>query len=117
MAAVDMFYAEHTARRLPDLKNTPEPGGSGSILNNTLVVYLSELGVGKTHDARNNPIVVFGGSRLGLKGRQFLQGDKRPINDMRLAFAALFPIVAVLGYAQLAAARHRRAHRQTGKDG
>ena len=34
-----------------------------------------------------------------------------------LAFAALFPIVAVLGYAKLSAARHRRAHRQTGKDG
>ena len=34
-----------------------------------------------------------------------------------LAFAALFPIVAVLGYAQISAARHRRAHRQTGEEG
>ena len=34
-----------------------------------------------------------------------------------IAFAALFPIAAVLGYAQLSAARHRRAHRETGEDG
>ena len=34
-----------------------------------------------------------------------------------LAFAALFPIVSVLGYAQISAARHRRAHRQTGEEG
>src|SRR4029078_11863521 len=43
------------------LANTPEPGGSGSLLDNTLVVWTNELGKGNSHTHDNIPFVLVGG--------------------------------------------------------
>ena len=55
---------------------------------------------------------------LGLGLASSVPGRSPLIDGFGLiAFASLFPIVAVLGYAQLSAARARRAHRQSGEEG
>ena len=40
------------------LAETPEPGGTGSLLDNTLIVWTNELGEGNTHSLDNIPFVL-----------------------------------------------------------
>jgi hypothetical protein len=47
----------YLARRLAD---TPEPGGGGSLLDNTLLVWTNELGKGNSHTLDNIPFVLVG---------------------------------------------------------
>src|SRR4051812_25331224 len=43
------------------LAGTPEPGGEGSLLDNTLIVWTNELGKGNSHTLDNIPFVLVGG--------------------------------------------------------
>ena len=43
------------------LANTPEPGGPGSLLDNTLIVWTNELGKGNSHTLDDIPFVLVGG--------------------------------------------------------
>lgn len=49
------------------LKATPEPGGSGSMLDHTAIVFISDNG--EQHHSQSNdwPILLLGGSALGLQ--------------------------------------------------
>ncbi len=78
--AADKFYGDTTAQLLLDLKNTPE--GPGSMLDNTLVVYFSDVTIGSTHSVEDNPLLLFGGKFLGLQGGSFLQFTGRTFADV-----------------------------------
>lgn len=70
--AIERYFAARTAQLLLDLKNTPDPLGTGSLLDNTLVVYLSECSGEGYHGASNMPVLAFGGKFLGLNGGSYL---------------------------------------------
>lgn len=70
---IEKYFASNVARLLLDLKNTPEPRGQGSLLDNTLVVYLSECSGISYHNPFDMPVLAFGGKSLGLQGGSFLQ--------------------------------------------
>ncbi len=97
LTAVEKFFAATTAALLLDLKNTPDPGGGGSLLDNTLVVYLSECSLANTHGTQNMPVLAFGGKFLGLKGGSFLTFYDRSMSDFWVATAQ------ALGYHELTA--------------
>ena len=63
------YYAERFAYLLQKLDSIPE--GSGTMLDNTLVIWGSEIGVGWSHDVSNIPFVVAGGSQTGLIGNRY----------------------------------------------
>lgn len=95
---VEKYFARQLAALLLDLKSTPEPQGEGSLLDNTLVVYLSECSGISYHSPVDMPVLAFGGKSLGLNGGQYLQFyDPRCMPDFWVAVAQAF------GYTELKA--------------
>ena len=68
------------------LAGTPEPGGDGSLLDHTLIVWTNELGKGNSHTLDNIPFVLLGGG-FGFKMGRSLKLDKVPHNRLHLALA------------------------------
>ena len=66
------FLNEEFARFVTRLKDTPEPAGTGTMLDNSLVLFGSASSA--FHLSQNYPIVLAGGSNMGFKhGRYFNQ--------------------------------------------
>jgi len=68
------------------LAGTPEPGGDGSLLDHTLIVWTNELGKGNSHTLDNIPFVLVGGG-FGFQMGRSLKLDKIPHNRLHLALA------------------------------
>jgi len=68
------------------LANTPEPGGAGSLLDHTLIVWTNELGKGNSHTLDNIPFVLVGGG-FGFQMGRSVKLDKVPHNRLHLALA------------------------------
>jgi hypothetical protein len=69
---IDKYYCDRTAELLAEMAATPDIGG-GSLLDNTLVVYWSEVSEGSAHGIVDMPVLLFGGKFLKLKGGSNLQ--------------------------------------------
>ena len=65
------WYAEMFGKFLAKLDAIPE--GGGTMLDNSLVVWGSELGKGNSHSFEKMPFVVAGGAGGKLKGGRYLQ--------------------------------------------
>lgn len=64
------FLSEEFGRFAARLKATPEPGGEGPMLDNTLLFFGSASSA--FHLSRNYPLVLVGGQRMGFKHGQYL---------------------------------------------
>jgi hypothetical protein len=75
-ATYSRFLSEEMARFAAKLKATPEVGGEGNMLDNTLVLFGSASSA--FHLSRNYPLVLLGAKNMGFKHGQFLNyvGDK-----------------------------------------
>ncbi len=73
LTAVYRWYAERFAYLLDQLAATPDVDGR-TVLDNTLVIWGSELGVGWTHDIENVPFVFAGATDL-LRGGRYHSGS------------------------------------------
>ena len=69
--AIYTWYATKFGELLDRLAAIPE--GGGSMLDNTLVVWGSELGKGNTHSFAQIPFVLAGGAGGALRPGRFLQ--------------------------------------------
>ncbi|TWU35118.1 DUF1552 domain-containing protein [Novipirellula artificiosorum] len=58
---INTWYAEQVAHLARRLSEVPEPDGSGSLLDNTTIVWTNELGKGNSHTRDNIPFVMVGG--------------------------------------------------------
>lgn len=85
LALIDTWYSERMAQFLLDMDATPDPYGTGSLLDNTLVVYTSEMARGG-HTFQDVPVILFGGGG-GLSGGRYLEYDGRSFNDLWLSVA------------------------------
>lgn len=63
---INTWYCEQIAHLAKRLQDTPEPGGSGSMLDNTTIIWTNELGKGNSHTRNDIPFVCVGGG-LGLR--------------------------------------------------
>ena len=61
LTSINKWYCEQLAYLAKRLAETPEPGGGGSLLDNTLIVWTNELGKGNSHTLDNIPFVLVGG--------------------------------------------------------
>ncbi|MCB9878743.1 MAG: DUF1552 domain-containing protein [Planctomycetes bacterium] len=59
------FLAEEVGRLAQQLKDTPEPGGDGNMLDNTLILFGSASSA--FHLSRNYPLILFGGRHMGFR--------------------------------------------------
>ncbi|QDU76781.1 hypothetical protein Pan97_38380 [Bremerella volcania] len=64
------FLNEEFGRFLTKLKETPEPAGTGSMLDNTLLLMGSASSA--FHLSRNYPLILAGGKQMGLKHGQYI---------------------------------------------
>ena len=80
LAAIDRFHLSKLGRFLGLMKSTTE--GDGTVLDRTAVVFGSGMnsGTGGDHSPKNLPLLVAGGSKLGLRlGRHIKHDpDKHP---------------------------------------
>lgn len=77
LTRINKWYAEQLAYLAKRLAETPEPGGQGSLLDNTLIVWTNELGKGNSHTLDNIPFVLVGNG-LDFKMGRALNFDKTP---------------------------------------
>jgi hypothetical protein len=90
---IDRFHAERFAHLLARLDGTPEPGGGGgTMLDNTVVVWGSELSKGNTHSRRDMPIVMAGGLGGYFRTGRALRFAGEPHNDLLLTILHGFGI-------------------------
>ncbi len=85
---IELEYCKILAEFLTNMKAVPE--GSGTLLDNTLVVFINECCVGNTHSIENMPTLLFGGKNLGLQAGQHLRFGGRYMNDIWAAIANAF---------------------------
>ena len=72
LAQVYRWYSERFAHLLDRLAATPDLDGT-SVLDNTLVIWGSELGIGWSHDIANVPFIFAGGAAGQLTGGRYLK--------------------------------------------
>src|SRR5262249_6878531 len=83
---INRWYCEQFAYLARRLAKTPEPGGNGSLLDNTLLVWTNELGKGNSHTLDNIPFVLVGNGLDFRMGRSVRYG-RVPHNRLLLALA------------------------------
>ncbi len=86
LTKINKWYAEQMAYLAKRLAETPEPGGEGSLLDHTTIVWTNELGQGNSHTLNNIPFVLLGGG-LGFKMGRSLKLKKEAHNRLLLALA------------------------------
>ncbi|MCD6049090.1 MAG: hypothetical protein K0Q55_493 [Verrucomicrobia bacterium] len=83
---INKWFAGELNYLLTRLAETPEPGSTDSMLDNTLVVWTNELGKGNSHTLDNIPFVLAGGG-FGFQMGRSLKLQKVPHNRLHLALA------------------------------
>jgi hypothetical protein len=86
LTRINKWYCEQLAYLAQRLADTPEPGGQGSLLDNTLIVWTNELGKGNSHTLENIPFVLVGGGLNFRMGRS-LDFKGVPHNRLLLSLA------------------------------
>ncbi|MFN5290758.1 MAG: DUF1552 domain-containing protein [Planctomycetia bacterium] len=89
LVKINKWFCQEIAYFANKLKNTPEPNGSGSMLDNTLLVWTNELGKGNSHTLDNIPFVLIGGGNF-LKTGKSHKFPKVPHNRLLMTFAHCF---------------------------
>jgi hypothetical protein len=86
LVKINKWYCEQLAYLVKRLDETPEPGGPGSLLDNTLIVWTNELGEGNSHTLDDIPFVLVGGG-LDYKMGRALKYQHVPHNRLLLSLA------------------------------
>jgi hypothetical protein len=91
LTKINRWYCEQLAYLARRLAETPEPGGEGTLLDNTTLIWTNELGKGNSHTLSDIPFVLVGGG-LGFRtGRSVKFGGKGvPHNRLLLSLAHAF---------------------------
>ena len=89
LVKINTWYAEQVAYLAKRLAETPEPGGNGSLLDNTTIVWTNELGKGNSHTLNNMPMVLLGNGLNFNMGRS-LKFPKVAHNRLLMSFAHAF---------------------------
>jgi hypothetical protein len=90
---INTWYSEQVAYMAKKLKETPEPGGDGSMLDHTTIIWTNELGKGNSHTRNSIPFVMVGGG-LGFKTGRSLNFGNQPHNRLLLS------ITEAMGHAE-----------------
>ena len=79
----------------------PEPGGNGTMLDNTTIAWVNELGKGNSHTLNDVPFVLVGGG-LGFRMGRSLDFKGVAHNRLLLALAhAMGHEIPAFGHADL----------------
>jgi hypothetical protein len=100
---INQFYSQANATIINEFATTPDVDGN-MLIDNTIIVYITEVGRAWDHDQTNMPLIVFGGKNTKVKGGTYLKvtggslptrdgkTGNRPYNDLWLALAPVFGV-------------------------
>jgi hypothetical protein len=86
LTRINAWYAGEIAHLAQRLSETPEPGGSGSLLDHTTILWTNELGEGNSHSHEHIPWVLIGGG-LGFQTGRALEFPGVPHNRLLVSLA------------------------------
>ena len=86
LTKINTWFCEQLAYLAKRLAETPEPGGPGSLLDNTVLVWTNELGKGNSHTLDDIPFVLVGGG-LDFRTGRSLKYKRVPHNRLLLSLA------------------------------
>src|SRR5262245_23723628 len=86
LTRINKWFCEQMAYLAKRRAAPPEPGGPGSLLDNTLIVWTNELGKGNSHTLDNTPFVLVGNG-LDFKTGRSLKFPRVPHNRLLLSLA------------------------------
>ncbi len=86
LTKINEWYATQLAYLAKRLAETKEADGSGSLLDNTTIVWTNELGQGNTHTLEDIPFVMVGNG-LGFKMGRSLKYPHVPHNRLLMSIA------------------------------
>jgi hypothetical protein len=86
LTKINAWYAGEIAHLAKRLAETPEPGGSGSLLDHTTILWTNELGEGNSHSHADVPWVLVGNG-LGFSMGRAAEYAGVPHNRLLLALA------------------------------
>ena len=87
LTKINTWFCEQLAYMAKRLAETPEPGGEGSLLDNTLIVWTNELGEGNSHSLDNVPFVLVGNGLDFEMGRSVTYAKRTPHNRLLMSLA------------------------------
>ena len=73
---INQFYSAATATALQEFATQPDIDGN-MLIDNTVVVYVTEVARAWDHNQQNMPVIVFGGKNTRVRGGTFLKVDGR----------------------------------------
>jgi hypothetical protein len=86
LTKINTWYAGEVAHLAKRLAETPEPGGHGSLLDHTTILWTNELGEGNSHSLDDIPWLMVG-KGLGFTMGRCLDFKGVPHNRLHLAIA------------------------------
>lgn len=87
LVRINTWYCEQVAYLAQRLAETPEPGGDGTMLDHTTIIWTNELGKGNSHTRDDIPFVLVGGG-LGFKMGQSIRMRGENHNRFLMTIAA-----------------------------
>ena len=85
--AQNRWWVTQYAYLLDKLAATPEPGGSGTMLDHSIVMLCTEVGDGNTHSHDDMPFVLGGGAGGAYQTGRLLQYANQPHSNLLLSIA------------------------------
>jgi Protein of unknown function (DUF1552) len=89
LTRINFWFCEQVAYLTKRLAETPDPGGSGTLLDNTTIIWTNELGKGNDHSHDNIPFVLVGGG-LDFRMGRALKFPSVPHNRLLMSVAHAF---------------------------
>src|SRR5262249_38307302 len=86
LTKINRWFCEQVVYLAKRLADTPDPGGQGSLLDNTLIMWTNELGKGNSHTLNDIPWVLVGNG-LDFKMGRSLRYKSVPHNRLLLSLA------------------------------
>jgi len=97
-----LYYAGVFNTLLDKMDAIVEPNGM-TMLDNSLVLWISEFGTGQTHSVTNLPVVIAGGAQGKIKTNRYLARPTATLGDLYTSILNAFGIPATsFGYNDMA---------------
>jgi hypothetical protein len=103
LVKINIWHAEQVKYIADKLAAAPDADGT-TVLDNSLIVWGNELGVGNTHSYKNIPWALIGGAGGSLKMGRYLQYASQPHNNMLASIAQAFGLTDVTKFGDPAVA-------------
>lgn len=90
LTKINNWYATQFAYLIDQMKKVPE--GDGTMLDNTVILWVNELGVGNSHTRRDEPFIIAGSCQNYFKTGRYLQYSGDYHNNLLLS------VINAMGY-------------------